>query len=261
MNKVAVYNVRGEKVKEIELNPEVFGLAVNPRLVAQAIVTQQANSRHNFASVKDRSDVSGGGRKPWRQKGTGRARHGSIRSPLWRGGGVTFGPSKNQNYSLKINRKARQKAILMSLSDKASNEKIIFIDNLDLAEAKTKKFFEILQNLKLRPEIKKTKKTVGSVQDKQEIKKIIKKEEAKKKLEKKPKEKIKSVLVVLPKKDEKVKRAGNNIPRLVTILADSLNVVDVVKSQYILMPVDAVAEIKKTFSSGLAKAKSKADSK
>lgn len=243
MSKATVYNTSGEKVKEMELNPKVFALEVQSELITQAVVAQQANRRQNLAHTKDRSEVAGGGRKPWRQKGTGRARHGSIRSPLWRSGGITFGPRKNRNYSAKINKKAKRKAILMSLSDKAANQKIILLDKMSLEEAKTKKFFEILQNLKLR-EKKEKKKTAKKEEGKE------KEKNKKSKKEKAPKLKIKRVLIVLPKKDEKVIRAAKNISRVETIQANSLNVLDLVKAQYLLMPVDSVSEIEKTFISG-----------
>lgn len=230
MSKAVVYNVKGEKVKDLELNPKVFGLTVKPDLIANAVVVQQANARYNFAHAKDRSDVSGGGRKPWRQKGTGRARHGSTRSPIWRGGGVTFGPRNTQNYSLKINKKVRKKAILMSLSDKAANNKIIFVDQLSVDEAKTKKFFEILQNLNLR-----TKKI--------KLKKETKTEDK----EKKKSPKAKRILIVLPKKDEKLLRSAKNIDRTEVIKADSLNVLELVKANYLLMPVESIEVIEKNF--------------
>ena len=236
MNKATVYNVKGEKIKELELNPKIFGIEVKPVLVTQAVITLQANRRQNLAHTKDRSEVRGGGRKPWRQKGTGRARHGSIRSPLWRGGGVTFGPTKERNFSIKINKKARRKAILMTLSDKAANQKIILLDNLSLEEAKTKKFFEILQNLNLR-EKKIGKKTIKKDASKKEVKKEVKKKQKKEK----------SILVILPKKDEKVQRATRNITRLELIQANSLNVLDIINSNYLLMPVDSINEIEKIF--------------
>jgi len=238
MAKATVYNQLGEKLKEVELNPKVFGLEIKPELIQQAVVSQQANRRQNLAHTKGRGEVRGGGRKPWRQKGTGRARHGSIRSPLWRGGGITFGPTKDQNYSLKINKKAKRKAILMSLSDKANNQKIILLDKLELDEAKTKKFFKILLNLKLR-EAKGKKKTA-----KKEEKVIEKKTE---KPEKVKKNKEKGILLVLPKKDEKIQRAARNIPRLSAIQANSLNVFAILQQQYLLMPLDSLAEIEKTF--------------
>lgn len=240
MIKATVYNTTGEKIKEIELNPKVFGLTVKPELIQQAVVSQQANSRQVIAHTKDRSEVAGGGRKPWRQKGTGRARHGSIRSPLWRGGGITFGPTKERNFSVKINKKAKRKAILMSLSDKAANQKIVLVEKLELAEPKTKKFFQILQNLKLRE--KKEKKLRPQRMEN------AKKSEEKTKPEDKPKKlKEKSILLVLPQKDEKVQRAARNINRLAFIHANSLNVLDILKSQYLLLPVDSLAVIEKTF--------------
>lgn len=235
MSKVTVYNQTGEKVKDLELAPEIFGVEVKPEVIQNAVVVQQANARHNLAHAKDRSEVSGGGKKPWKQKGTGRARHGSSRSPIWKGGGVTFGPSKKQNYSLKINKKAKRKAILMGLSDKAAHDNVIFLDKLTLKEAKTKNFFEVLQNLELRSKaVKKTNKTEAKIKDATNEKtKSVKKQT--------------SILVVLPKQDENIKRAVHNISRVNTILADSLNVVDVVKSQKILIPVGSIDVIKKTF--------------
>lgn len=235
MLKTTVYNQAGEKVKDLELNPAVFGITPKPDVMQHAVVVQQANARFNFAHAKDRSEVRGGGKKPWQQKGTGRARHGSSRSPIWRGGGVTFGPTKNQNFSLKINKKVKRQAILMGLSDKAINNHLILLDNLVLAEAKTKKFFEVLQNLQLR---------------KKAVKKTAKKSEDKTAKAERTNE---SILVVLPKKDEKVKRAASNVPKVVTILADSLNVVDVMKYKKILMLVDSIEVIQKTFASTVVK--------
>ena len=251
MSKTTVYNQIGEKVKDLELAPDVFGVEVKSEVIQHAVVVQQANARHNIAHAKGRSEVSGGGKKPWRQKGTGRARHGSSRSPIWKGGGVTFGPSKVQNYSLKINKKARRKAILMGLSDKAAHDNVILLDTLAIKEAKTKNFFEILQNLELRNKsVKKTAKVEtksakdgsasGGKKDDQDIKVRSGK-------------KLTSILVVLPKKDEKIRRAAHNIVRVNTILADSLNVVDVVKSQKLLIPVDSIEVIQKTFVSSYAK--------
>ncbi|MFA6215032.1 MAG: 50S ribosomal protein L4 [Patescibacteria group bacterium] len=232
MIKANVYNTSGEVVKELELNPAIFEVKVKPELVTQAIITLQANSRQVLAHTKDKSEVRGGGKKPWKQKGTGRARHGSIRSPLWRGGGITFGPTKERNFSIKMNKKANRKAILMGLSDKAANDRIILVDKIELTAVKTKKFFEILRNLNLR-----SKKKLNKKDDKIKI-------DAK---DKKKKESEKSILVVMPKKDQNIWRAAKNISKLNLILADSLNVLDIVKYQYILMSVDSIAEIEKTF--------------
>jgi len=235
MSKVTVYNLVGEKVSEVELNPAIFGLAVKPELVTAAVVAQRANSRQVIAKTKDRSEVAGGGRKPWRQKGTGRARHGSIRSPLWRSGGVTFGPNNDRNFSVKINKKVKRQAILMCLSDKANNQKIVLVDKLELDQPKTKKFFNILQNLQLRKKgFKLAKKEAGKEKEKEvKVKEAGKKE--------------KNILVVMSAKDEKIIRATRNIDRLNTINANSLNVVDILKHQYLLMPIDSLKEIEKTF--------------
>jgi len=238
--KVKVYNIKGEAVKEVDLDPAIFGVKIKPELVQQAVVVSQANKRQVLAHAKDRSEVAGGGRKPWRQKGTGRARHGSNRSPIWRGGGITFGPTRSRNFSLKINKKAKRKALLMSLSDKAANEKIILLDKLELEEAKTKKFFEILQNLKLRERKEGSKKQRNKETKKPEAKKAEK--------VKTKKGRDKSILLVLPGKNEKVQRAARNIPRLNTVPANSLNILDILKQQYLLLPVDSLDVIKKTLS-------------
>jgi len=235
MAKATVYNQSGQKVKEVELDPKVFNIEINPELVSQAVITLQANSRPNVANSKDRSEVSGGGKKPWRQKGTGRARHGSIRSPLWKGGGVTFGPTKVRNFSKKLNKKANRKAILMSLTDKALAEKIVLVDKFEFSEAKTKKFFEILTNLKLRDQ---KVKTTESKKDSKT---------SKEKKEKSKKSKVKTILLVLPKKDEKVERAAKNISNLEIIRANSLNVLEILKQEYLLLPVDSLEVIQKTF--------------
>lgn len=249
--KATVYNIQGEKVKEVDLNPAIFGVEIKPELVQQAVVVSQANKRQVFAHAKDRSEVSGGGRKPWKQKGTGRARHGSSRSPIWRGGGITFGPSKVRNFSLKMNKKAKRKAVLMSLSDKAINEKIILLDKLELEQAKTKKFFEILQNVNLR-EKKAKKKSTTSKDEKNDKDKIEKKAKPKK---------VKSVLLVLSKKAENIQRAAKNIPRLITAQASSLNILDILKHQYLLMPLDSIAEIEKNLGSSKVSSKVKSADK
>lgn len=225
MAKATVYNLQGKKIKDVELDPQIFGVAVKPEVIQQAVVIQQANSREVIGSTKDKSEVSGGGRKPWRQKGTGRARHGSSRSPIWRGGGITFGPTTERNFSLKINKKAKRKALLMSLSDKAAHEKIMLLENFDGNDGKTKTVFSFLKNVNMRG------------------KKSVEKENG----EKKQKYIANSVLMVLPKSDDAAVRAFRNIPRVQTIAADSLNIVDVVKHQYVIIAQDAIDTIKKTF--------------
>lgn len=142
-----VYNNKGEESGKVKLPESVFGLSWNADLVHQVVVAQQENRRFSTAHTKDRSEVRGGGKKPWQQKGTGRARHGSSRSPLWRGGGITFGPRKDKKYGQKINKKMKSKALLTILSRKLKDGEIIFVDSLSYAEPKTKEAQTFLNNV------------------------------------------------------------------------------------------------------------------
>ena len=144
----SVYNIEGKEVGSIELNDAVFGVEVNEHLVHMAVVNQLANNRQGTQSAKTRSEVSGGGRKPWRQKGTGHARQGSTRSPQWTGGGVVFAP-KPRDYSFKMNKKEKRIALLSALSSKVADNKIVVLDAFNLDEVKTKKFAEVMSNLKV----------------------------------------------------------------------------------------------------------------
>ena len=148
MANVSVYNIEGKEVGSIELNDAVFGVEVNEHLVHMAVVNQLANNRQGTQSAKTRSEVSGGGRKPWRQKGTGHARQGSTRSPQWTGGGVVFAP-KPRDYSFKMNKKEKRIALLSALSSKVAESKIVVLDEFKLDEIKTKKFVEVMSNLKV----------------------------------------------------------------------------------------------------------------
>ena len=148
MANVSVYNIEGKEVGSIELNDAVFGVEVNEHLVHMAVVNQLANNRQGTQSAKTRSEVSGGGRKPWRQKGTGHARQGSTRSPQWTGGGVEFAP-KPRDYSFKMNKKEKRIALLSALSSKVADNKIVVLDAFNLDEVKTKKFAEVMSNLKV----------------------------------------------------------------------------------------------------------------
>ncbi|NLL01288.1 MAG: 50S ribosomal protein L4 [Clostridiales bacterium] len=148
MANVTVYNIEGKKVDTLELNDAVFGVEINEHLVHRAVVSQLANKRQGTQSAKTRAEVRGGGRKPWRQKGTGHARQGSIRSPQWKGGGVVFAP-KPRDYSIKMNRKEKHLAIKSALTSRVNAEKLMVLDQFGFDEIKTKKMKEVLSNLKV----------------------------------------------------------------------------------------------------------------
>ena len=147
MANVTVYNMEGNEVGTMELNDAVFGVEINEHLVHLAVVRQLANNRQGTQKAKTRSEVSGGGRKPWRQKGTGHARQGSIRSPQWTGGGVVFAPVP-RDYEVKMNKKERRAALKSALTSKVQENKLVVVDSLALAEAKTKEMQKVLTNLK-----------------------------------------------------------------------------------------------------------------
>ena len=148
MANVSVYNMEGKEVGTIELNDAVFGVEVNEHLVHMAVVQQLANNRQGTQKAKTRAEVSGGGRKPWRQKGTGHARQGSIRAPQWKGGGVVFAPVP-RDYSFKMNKKEKQAALKSVLSDKVAGGNLIVVDELKFDEIKTKNFVNVMKNLKV----------------------------------------------------------------------------------------------------------------
>ena len=210
---VKLYNQEGKEVGKADLPAEIFDVPMNKDLVHQVVVAQMANARPVLAHTKDRSEVRGGGAKPWRQKGTGRARHGSIRSPIWRGGGVTFGPTKERVFAKKINKKMKRKALLMVLSSKVRDKEIVLLDKLELAQAKTKQIMEVFNNLKAK------------------IKKDL----------------TKGTLIVLLTSDQKTIRATKNIPKIKTIRADSLNVLDILSCRYLLIPQEAVKIIQEIY--------------
>ena len=147
MANVTVYNMEGNEVGTMELNDAVFGAEINEHLVHLAVVRQLANNRQGTQKAKTRSEVSGGGRKPWRQKGTGHARQGSIRAPQWTGGGVVFAPVP-RDYEVKMNKKERRAALKSALTSKVQENKLVVVDSLALAEAKTKEMQKVLTNLK-----------------------------------------------------------------------------------------------------------------
>lgn len=145
--KVDVYNEKGEVTGSTVLPKEIFQVQMNADLVHQVFISHTANQRQNSAHTKNRADVRGGGKKPWRQKGTGRARHGSIRSPLWKGGGVTFGPRNEKNWEKDIPKKMRKKALLMVLSEKAKNSTLVVLDKLEIEKPKTKDMATMIKKL------------------------------------------------------------------------------------------------------------------
>ena len=204
-----VYNQDGKEISEIELNEAIFGLPWNDDLVHQAVRVAFANQRPVLASTKDRSEVRGGGRNPWRQKGTGRARHGSIRSPLWKGGGVTFGPTSERNFKLKINKKMAQKALIMALSGKAKDNEILILDDLKLSAPKTKEMAKVMLNFS----------------------------------------QIKNALLVISEPNENVKRAAKNLPNLEIININNLNILDILKYQYVILTKSGVEYLNKKYAS------------
>ena len=212
--KIPVYNQEGKEVGNTILPKEIFEVPLSPDLLHQVVVSQMANRRQKSAHAKDRSEVRGGGRKPWRQKGTGRARHGSIRSPLWRGGGVTFGPRKERVFKKEIPKKMRRKALFMVLSEKAKNNFLIVLDDLKMPtvptqeKIKTKTVSEFLKKLPCR---------AGSR------------------------------LIALPEYDKKIVLAARNIPKTTTIEARNLNALDLLNYKYLLMSKETIKKIKEIF--------------
>jgi len=217
--KIAVYNQKGEKIGTTLLPKEIFEIKMNPDLVHQVIISQMANQRKIIAHTKDRSEVRGGGRKPWQQKGLGRARHGSIRSPLWKGGGVTFGPRKERVFKKNIPKKMRRKALFMALSDKVKNNFLILVDKLKINQPKTKLISQIIENLKLK---------LSTIRTQKDFKRG-------------------SILIALPEMDKNIILAARNIIKLKTIQAKDLNCLDLLSFKYLIVPKESIKVIKKTF--------------
>ena len=206
--KYVIYNQEGKETGTTLLPKEIFDVKMNPDLLHQTVVSQMANRRQVLAHTKDRSEVRGGGRKPWRQKGTGRARHGSIRSPLWKGGGVTFGPTKERVFKRKINKKIKKQALFMVLSAKVKNNLLLILD-LDLKQmpAKTKQMAEIFKKLPLKG----------------------------------------SALIALPKIDLNFIKSTKNIPQIETIEARNLNALDLLLFKHLILPKESIKIIQNNF--------------
>ena len=203
MKKVELLNLKGEKVKDINLNEEIFGITPNKAVLNDAIILTRASLRQGTHSTKNRAEVSGGGRKPWRQKGTGRARQGSIRAVQWVGGG-NYGTPVPRDYSKKQNRKERRLALKSALSDKAMEKAIVVLENITLETPKTKEMMNLLTNLKIAD---------------------------------------KKVLLVVNEFDDNLILASRNIPNLVLILADEINVLDVVGTDVVVVTEEALKNI------------------
>src|SRR3990167_370215 len=203
-----IYNIEGKKIGTVTLSERVFGVRWNADLVKQVADSLLSTKRKNVAHTKDRGEVRGGGKKPWRQKGTGRARHGSIRSQIWVGGGISHGPRKDRDYSEKINKKAKRKAVLTILSQKLKDGEILFMDDLSLPEAKTKNAREILGNMPL-----------GNS----------------------------SALVILPRKDAPTWRALRNLKNVSIKEARNLNASDLLSNKFLIIPKDASKVLEETF--------------
>lgn len=212
--KATIYNTKGKEAGTIELPEAVFGVKRNSSLIHQVVTAMAANARTSVAHVKGRAEVRGGGKKPWAQKGTGRARHGSIRSPIWRGGGVTHGPLKEKDYSQKINKKMRTKALATTLSDKVRESRLMLVDDVSFGAPKTKDARSLLTAL-------------GSVKGYTEVGTRRKN----------------AVLIALPKKSDAVVRSFRNMSNVLVEETRNLNPVDVLKYRFLVL-VDPETSVK-----------------
>ncbi|MEA3249189.1 MAG: 50S ribosomal protein L4 [Patescibacteria group bacterium] len=208
MPKIKIYNSNGKVVGDKKLRDDIFGVSVNPELVHEVVVGVMASARKPFAHSKTRGEVRGGGKKPWKQKGTGRARHGSRRSPIWVGGGITFGPRKIRDYSKKINRKVRQHVMAMTLSDKVADEKLLLVESYGVGEGKTKEFVGLMSKLPSRG---------------------------------------KKIAVVTRETDGMLRRSTGNIQGVTLRNAGDLSLMDVLRAEYVLMTPEAVDRIEERF--------------
>lgn len=203
MSKIDVLNVKGEKVKDITLDKEIWNIEPNDVVLYDAIMLAQSNARQGTHSVKSRAEVSGGGKKPWRQKGTGRARQGSTRAPHWYHGGVAFGPQTEKNYTKKMNRKERRLALKSALSYKVLDNELIVLDSLNLESNKTKEMKEILANLKV----------------------------------------DRNILIVVDELDDNVVLATRNLSNVLLLSADEINTMDVVSAHALIATEGAIKSV------------------
>ena len=207
--KVDLYNQNGETSGSVTLPKEIFEVKFNADLVHQVAISLAANKRQNSAHTKTRGEVRGGGKKPWRQKGTGRARHGSNRSPIWRGGGITFGPRNERVYEKDVPKKMRRKALFMVLSEKARSNQLVILDKIELEKGKTKEMSTILHKLPCSRQ---------------------------------------SVLIATSNYNKRIFLAARNIKKILIDEARNLNVLDLLNSKYLLLTKDSIKSIENTFS-------------
>ena len=243
--KIKVYNQKCEPVSEMKLSDQVFGVKASEALVHQAVVTQMANERQILAHTKIRSEVRGGGRKPWRQKGTGRARAGTIRSPIWKGGGVTFGPRKDRNFKKKINKKMKQKAMIMVLSDRLSGGNLAVLDKLEMNEFKTKVFNEMLGSLEKK--VLETRKQEDNLPAQAGKTRKQESKEAKEQESKKDKKAKRSILLVNDKVDEKVRYSGRNVVGVKIINLDNINIIDLLKYKNLILTKESIKKLEERY--------------
>jgi large subunit ribosomal protein L4 len=215
MAKISVYNLKGEKKEELEVTDKVFGLPENDTLLHQVFVSLMANKRQSIADTKNRGDRAGSGIKPWKQKGTGRARVGSSRTPTWKGGGVAFGPKSERNYKQKINKKMNSKAITLALSGKFRDGEIFVLENLDLKEKKTKSMSAVLKSLKIKG----------------------------------------SVLMGFHTKEKEMVLTARNLKKVDCVLSESLSVLDILNHKNIILSKESVKSIEKKYSKESLKSK------
>ncbi len=204
---IKTYNQKAETLGEKKISKKIFAMKANEALIHQAVVAQTANERQVLAHTKDKSEVRGGGRKPWAQKGTGRARAGSSRSPIWKGGGVTFGPTSDRNFKKNINKKMKRNALFMLLSDRIASEKMFVLDKFDIKDFKTKKIDTIIQGFE---------------------KLVVKNEKDAKKFKR-------SFLIVNDDKNDKAKYSTRNLQGIKMINLNNINIVDLAKYSNLLI--------------------------
>jgi len=209
MMKYTVYNLKGDKIKEVNLPEDIFGLSANDALLHQVYVSQYANQRQVLAHTKDRSERAGSGKKPWKQKGTGRARVGSVRTPVWRKGGIVFGPTKDRNFKKDVPKKMNKKALAIALSGKVRDKELFLVESLKMSAVKTKMMKEALERLKIN----------------------------------------KTGLIAFSKDEKPAMRASRNLPKIDNIDVINLNVFDILNHKYLILSEEGVRILEQKYKS------------